>query len=228
MNATEKQLIDIDPVLERIFGAQRSMASDKRLIVGIVGAPASGKSTLANRLETSINKQAGQDNRAVVVPMDGYHLDNTLLDKRGLRAVKGAPQTFDATGLLELVKRLRADLTTEVQEAEPIYIPVFDRQNDLARCAASAVLPQHRIVLLEGNYLLLKRPVWCEFAAYFDLTVFLQVPLPILEQRLIKRWLNNGYDEPAARKRALSNDIPNAHVVSKESSEANLTVSLSD
>jgi len=57
-----------------------------RRIIAIVGPPASGKSTLAEHL-------AQRMQNARVLPMDGFHRDNADLDRHGLRARKGAPQT---------------------------------------------------------------------------------------------------------------------------------------
>ena len=184
----------------------------KRFIVAIAGAPAAGKSTLAEALCTEINALSASETCAVV-PMDGFHYDNAILDARGDRARKGAPHTFDAAGFRVLLSRLK-------QESGDIAIPVFDRAQDLARVAAALVTPQHQILLVEGNYLLLDQPVWRDLRQYFDLSLFLDVPFATLEQRLIQRWLDHGVDMEAARKRALSNDIPNAQVVTQQSCPA--------
>lgn len=153
---------------------------------------------------------------AVVVPMDGFHLDNALLIERGLMAVKGSPQTFDVAGFVALMQRL----------AEPgggeIYIPVFDRSADLSRNAAQCVADKHSVIIVEGNYLLLARPGWQSLASLFHLSVMLDVPMEVLEQRLVQRWLAHGLEPDAARQRALSNDIPNARVVMQESRGAHL------
>lgn len=182
---------------------------DKRFIVAIAGAPAAGKSTLAEALCAEINALSASELSAVV-PMDGFHYDNAILDTRGDRARKGAPHTFDVAGFRVLLSRLK-------QEDGDIAIPAFDRAQDLARAAATLVTPQHQILLVEGNYLLLDQPVWRDLRQYFDLSLFLDVPFATLEQRLIQRWLDHGADAEAARKRALSNDIPNAQTVTQQS-----------
>ena len=180
-----------------------------RLIVAIAGAPAAGKSTLAEALCREINA-ASVAPLSVVVPMDGFHYDNVILDARGHRARKGAPHTFDADGFKILLSRLRNENTD-------IAIPVFDRAMDLARAGAALVTAQHHIVLVEGNYLLLDQPVWRDMRRFFDLSIFLDVPFATLEQRLIQRWLDYGADAEAAKARALSNDIPNARTVTEQS-----------
>ena len=183
-----------------------------RLIVAIAGAPAAGKSTLAEELCNDINRLSAVQ-QSIVVPMDGFHYDNAILDARGYRARKGAPHTFDADGFRALLARLK-------NETGDIAIPVFDRAMDLARAGAAMVTVQHQILLVEGNYLLLNQPVWRDLRHYFDFSIFLQVPFSILEQRLIQRWLDYGADEQAARTRAFANDIPNAQTVVEQSQPA--------
>lgn len=193
------------------YAIKSRLRDDGRLIVAIAGAPASGKSTLAEDLCAAINH--GGKTPAVIVPMDGFHLDNAVLDARGLRSRKGAPQTFDCIGFAALLRRLRAD------DGE-VVIPLFDRSLDLARAGASVVGPQHRILLVEGNYLLLNSDPWRQLKPLFDMSVYLDVPTAELERRLIQRWLDYGHSPEDARKRALSNDLPNAEVVVTTSAPA--------
>ncbi|MFN4158055.1 MAG: nucleoside triphosphate hydrolase [Gemmobacter sp.] len=186
-----------------------------RMIVAIAGAPGSGKSTLAEALCAALNtRHAGV---AAVMPMDGYHLDNAILDARGLRARKGSPPTFDVDGLACDLARVRA-------ANRPVILPVFDRDLDLARAGAREVGPEVPVILIEGNYLLLDQDPWRDLAPLFDLTVFLEVPEAELERRLIDRWLHYGHDAPAARARALGNDIPNARLVATTSRPADITI----
>lgn len=179
-----------------------------RHVVAIVGAPGSGKSTLAERLV------AGLDG-AVLVPMDGFHLDNRLLDQEGLRARKGAPETFDAEGFLTLVRRLKGG-------GDVVY-PVFDRTRDLAIAGAGRVAADRGTVVVEGNYLLLDRPVWRELAALWDLSVTLDVPVEELRRRLVARWQGLGRS-PAEVLAHLENDLGNAEMVSAQSLPADLVV----
>ena len=218
-----KRLERPEELADKLIQAFLATSPDQRLIVAIAGAPASGKSTLADWLVAHINAQLkvpANEEPAIVVPMDGYHLDNAILGSHGWQAVKGAPHTFDVAGFQALINRLRAPLASVTDGANnPIYIPVFDRSMDLARCAASAVRTQHRLIVVEGNYLLLERPGWRELAGIVDLSVMLDVPLDILKARLIERWTQHGMAADAARERALSNDIPNAITVTDESSQ---------
>lgn len=170
------------------------------------------------QIQSNANESPGtvRATQAVVVPMDGFHLDNTLLHERGQMAVKGAPQTFDIEGFVALMQRL-----SRVDDRD-VYIPVFDRSADLSRNAAQCVSASHSVIIVEGNYLLLQRPGWESLASLFHLRVMLDVPIEVLEERLVQRWLDHGLDADAARERALSNDIPNARTVSEESTGAHL------
>jgi pantothenate kinase len=190
----------------------RKAAGRKRLVVAIAGAPGSGKSTFAEALMPLL-----PEGTAVTVPMDGFHYDNAVLDARGLRARKGAPETFDFDGLRHLLERLRradADVT----------VPLFDRKADLARAGATVVPADARFVLVEGNYLLLDESPWYGLGPLFDFSVWLDVPMQELERRLVQRWLDHGHDADKARTRVFSNDLPNAERVLAARRQADETI----
>ena len=174
----------------------------RRILVALAGAPGSGKSTLAAELSRRMN---AQKIGAVVVPMDGFHLDNAILDARGQRGRKGAPETFDAMGFVHLVKRL--------QDKVEVIVPLFDRTRDLAVAGAVVVPADCEVVIVEGNYLLFNEAPWDQLAPLWTLSAQLDVPMPELRARLIQRWLSLGLGRVTATRRAQSNDIPNAQRV---------------
>ena len=212
----------LDRILQ-LHQTTRSQFPKQRLMIALAGAPASGKSTLAAELVSSLNEHllaTGTQEEAIAVPMDGYHLDNAILRDRDQMAIKGSPETFDVAGFLSLIERLAV---TELEPcAKPIYCPLFDRAIDLSRNAAQCIDGRHSIVVVEGNYLLLERPVWRELSALFHCRIMLDVPLEILQKRLIDRWLKHGLAPAQAQLRANSNDIPNAQIVLNESVGADL------
>nr|WP_067293163.1 nucleoside triphosphate hydrolase [Marinobacterium profundum] len=185
----------------------------RRTLIALSGAPASGKSTLAQQLTAAINAQSPC---AALVPMDGFHLDNAILQQRDLLPRKGAPETFDAQGFVQLVQRLGS-------EAE-VFVPLFDRSRDIAIAGAARVGPEHRILIVEGNYLLFDEQPWSQLCSYWDLSIQLNVPLAMLELRLIQRWRDQGLSESAARQRALNNDIPNARRIIQQALPADLVL----
>ncbi len=194
---------------------RKEAGSKKRFMIAIAGPPASGKSTLAEKLRDAL-VAAGET--AIVVPMDGFHYDDVILNARGHRSRKGAPYTFDAAGFEVLLRRIRA--------SEPdIAIPVFDRSMELARAGADIVDDKARFILLEGNYLLLSEKPWHSLRQHFDYTIYLSVPEKELEQRLIKRWLDHGFDMAYATNWIASNDIHNIREVISKSAPADLTLS---
>jgi pantothenate kinase len=194
--------------LARLIRAKAS--GPGRFITALAGPPGAGKSTLAADLVGALG--AG----ARAVPMDGFHYDDAVLDARGLRARKGAPETFDVTGFLHLIRRLRA--------GEEVAIPIFDRSLELSRAAADVVTVQDRLLVVEGNYLLLDEAPWCDLAPLFDLTVWIDVPEAELDRRLVDRWDHYGRDPVAARNWIDSNDMPNIRRVIRGSRSADVVI----
>ncbi|MCU0800424.1 MAG: nucleoside triphosphate hydrolase [Rhodobacteraceae bacterium] len=189
----------------------RSRAAGRgRFITALAGAPGSGKSTLAQTLVAALG--AG----ARVVPMDGFHYDDAVLEARGHRARKGAPYTFDAQGFIHLMHRLRA--------GGDVAIPVFDRSMELSRAAADVVTDADQFLVVEGNYLLLDQAPWTDLAPLFDLTVFLDVPLAELDRRLVARWAHYGKTPDQARAWIDGNDMLNIRQVVEGSRAADVVV----
>lgn len=200
--------------LKQILAALKGLdGSGRRRMIAIAGAPASGKSTLAEALIERLNAEGG---RSVLVPMDGFHIDNPLLKARGRLRRKGAPDTFDAGGIVSLIKRM--------QRGKAVFAPRFDRSIETAIAAAIEVSSDIDWVVVEGNYLLLKEDPWDQLAPCFDFTIFMDVNERLLETRLLERWLSHGFSEQEARDRAELNDLPNARYVIRNSLPAMLTL----
>jgi uridine kinase len=162
-----------------LAGARAAIASlldsDRpRILVGIAGPPAAGKSTLAGTLATALRAEYGPD-ASVAVPMDGFHLANAELARLGLADRKGAPETFDAAGFAALLRRLR-----EPVDGEVVYAPEYSRVLHESIGSAIPVPAAVRVVVVEGNYLLLPRPPWDAVRATLDLVLYLEAPAPAL------------------------------------------------
>jgi len=205
--------IDMKTQIDALTKHLDSLPTDGRRLVAVVGAPGAGKSTLAEAVVDHL-KQTGR--KVQLVPMDGFHLDNRILNARGLLARKGAPQTFDAAGFLSMVKRL--------VEGEEVIAPTFDRSLDISIAGAVEVPADVDLLVLEGNYLLLDQPIWRELKQYWDLSVYLEVPIEELERRLIQRWLDHGLDQQAAEARARGNDLANAQFIIENSLPADVSI----
>ena len=223
----------LEAAVERVLSALPPEAADRersrkrRFILGIAGPPASGKSTLAAALREALNRRYGGVGRegevAAIAALDGFHYDDRVLLARGHRPRKGAPFTFDAEGYAALLARLAAP-----PSGEAIAIPVFDRDLELSRAAAALVEPHHRIVIAEGNYLLLGDARWRRIRERLDFSVFLDVSEETLRQRLTARWLGHGYGSEEAREKTEANDLVNARPVVRTSVKPDLRLRTSD
>ncbi len=187
----------------------KASTTEGRFIAALAGPPGAGKSTLAEALVALLPA-------ARVVPMDGFHFDDAILNARGQRNRKGAPETFDVAGYRHLLARLRRE--------DEVAIPVFDRSLELSRGSADLVTADHRILVTEGNYLLLNEKPWTELAGFFDLTVMIDVPEAELDRRLLARWDFYGKTPAEARAWIDGNDMPNIRRVTRGSRPADVTV----
>lgn len=194
-----------------LAGLQQRLAllaqGPQRHLVALAGPPGAGKSHLSDALLAALPG-------AALLPMDGYHLDDGLLAARGELARKGAPQTFDLDGFTVMLDRLAAD------DGREVLVPVFDRRLEISRAAAREIVPEARLILVEGNYLLLDRPGWRDLYRRFALTVILDVPEPVLRARLAARWRDLPADQ--ARAKLEGNDLPNMELVLSASRPADL------
>lgn len=199
---------------EALAGRLAHDQGPSRRLVAVAGPPGSGKSTFAERLHAALAGHMA----AEVLPMDGYHYDDIVLNARGHRARKGAPHTFDVDGFAAMLARLRAD------DGRDVAVPVFDRSIEIARSGARIIPAATRLVIVEGNYLLLDDPAWAQLRPLFDATVFLRVPETELARRLAARWEGYGMDAATVRAKCEGNDLPNARLVNASSVPADYEV----
>ncbi len=185
-----------------------------RQLVGIAGAPGSGKSTTVERLLAALD--VDHSGQVAILPMDGFHYDDAVLHDIGRRPWKGAPDTFDVGGLVSVLKRLKDPSETRVA------VPVFDRDLEISRGSARIIPDDVKLILVEGNYVLLNRAPWDALADMFDLTVLIDVPEDELRRRLRARWEHFGLTEDQIAHKLDGNDLPNGRDVIQGSRPADI------
>ena len=199
-----------------IVRATELASTGRREILGIAGAPGAGKSTLAAQLVAAL----GTD-RAVLVPMDGFHLANVLLVERGLRQVKGSIETFDDAGYANLLERIRNQQTPET-----IYAPHFDRNLEEPIAGAIPVYANTPLVITEGNYLLSDQGRWPRARTALTETWYLEPPEDTRRRWLIERHMAHGKNEHEARQWALGSDERNAEMIQATAGKADRTITI--
>jgi pantothenate kinase len=194
---------DVNPPVfaDLVADARRLADAGGRRILGITGAPAAGKSTLAARLVAAL------DGRAVQVGMDGFHLAQRELRRLGRTERKGAPDTFDAVGYVALLGRLRA------AGPDVVYAPEFRRDLEEPVGSAIPVPPDVPLVVTEGNYLLLSGEPWRRIRPLLDEVWFLAPPEDDRVRRLVSRHREFGRSPEQAVRRAHGSDRRNAILV---------------
>jgi pantothenate kinase len=189
-------------ITHAVAALRRRTVPGTRTILGIAGAPGSGKSTFAAWLQ----EQFGPGT-SVVVPMDGFHLGNAVIDGTPLRQRKGAIDTFDGGGYLSLLRRLVR------RDEAVVYAPEFRRTLDEPVAASIAVPADVPLVITEGNYLLADQEPWKEVRAQLDEVWFLETPPALRLQRLVDRHVSFGMDRAAATAWATGPDEANARLI---------------
>ncbi|SMD04160.1 hypothetical protein SAMN06297251_12073 [Fulvimarina manganoxydans] len=201
---------------EAFVEAVLALPQDRRRIVAVAGSPGSGKSTFADWLcDELLRHRPGE---VAVLPMDGFHYDDMVLNARGHRPRKGAPHTFDAGGLKIMLDRLSSDAEDEVA------VPVFDRSIEIARAGARIIPRSARTIIFEGNYLLLDDPRWAPLRSRFDLSAILDVPEAELRRRLTERWIGYGLAGDVLTEKLEGNDFPNMRLVLEQSVAPDLRI----
>jgi pantothenate kinase len=185
-----------------VVRAEALLAGGARRLLGLTGAPGAGKSTLAQALVERF------PTRAIVVPMDGFHLANAELARLGRAARKGAEDTFDSAGFVALLERLRGQRPGEV-----VYAPEFRREIEEPIAGAIAVPPETPLVIIEGNYLLLGTGHWARVAPLLHETWYVDIDPALRRQRLVSRHVAFGRDTQAAHEWVRATDDPNARLI---------------
>jgi pantothenate kinase len=195
---------------------------EHRVLLGITGSPGAGKSTLVEALAAALRPDppAGltADEWVAHVPMDGFHLADLELDRLGRRARKGAPDTFDGHGYLALLRRLRTD------EPNTVYAPAFERDLEQSLAGAIPVSPAARLVLTEGNYLLLDDGPWPATVAELDEVWFCALNDDTRRARLVNRHVTFGKEPHVAANWVRDVDEPNARLIVSSQTRAHHVV----
>ncbi|MCD2190367.1 nucleoside/nucleotide kinase family protein [Actinomycetospora soli] len=207
--------MSLDELVARARGLVRD---DRRVLLGIAGAPGAGKTTLALALVGALGPEA------VHVPMDGFHLADVELERLGRRTRKGAPDTFDAAGYAALLARLRVSDPASGTGPGTVYAPAFDREIEQPIAGSIPVPSSCRLVVSEGNYLLVDDPAWRAVREEFDEVWFHETDEVLRRTRLVERHVRFGKtrDEAVAWVEAV--DEPNARLIGTTRSRADLVV----
>ena len=174
-----------------------------RTLIGIVGKPGIGKSTLVERVKV---EYPGVE--VSTISLDGYHLSNETLETLGARGRKGAPDTFDYKSFVELLRRVKS-------ANQDIRFPIFHREIEASIADEGVVPAAARVVIVEGNYLLSTDYGWGEVADLLDFSYYLELQEDVRLERLIERHIRYGKSPEAAREWAMGTDESNARFIER-------------
>ena len=200
-----------EAALSLLVSRAQSLAEDtvRRIAIGLAGGPGVGKSTLAEELVKTLN-----------VPMDGFHMRHAKLEALGIVRDKGAAHTFEGAEFTEFLKRLKS-------AGGPVSGPGYSRKIEDVVEDAFTVAPETKILVVEGNYLLLGNAPWDVVKSLLDLAVFIDVPREKVRSRLMKRHAEEGlFSEERNREHIDRVDLPNYDLIARFKSRADLVINL--
>ena len=193
---------DSPDIRQAVADLRLRLADGSRLLLGVAGAPGAGKSTFSASLADFFGPGA-----ALVVPMDGFHLGNAVIDGTPLRRRKGAPDTFDVGGYFSLLQRLAR------RDEVVVYAPDFRRSIDEPVAASIAVPASVPLIITGWNYQLAENPAWQRVRSQLDAVWFIDTPPALRLSRLVERHMVFGMDRPAAEAWANGSDEANARLI---------------
>ena len=214
------KLTPIDALTELTWKAQElaEKAGGRRVAIGLAGGPGTGKSTLAAELVAALNVSA--PGSAALVPMDGFHMKHAKLEAMGQTDFKGAPHTFEGGEFVAFLGRLKA-------ATDAVSGPGYSRKIEDTVEDAFTVAPEVKVLVVEGNYLLLGDAPWAEVKPLLDFSAFIVVPRELVRARLMKRHGEEGlFTEERNRAHIERNDLPNYDRVMLSQDRADVVIAL--
>ncbi|WP_108395944.1 nucleoside/nucleotide kinase family protein [Devosia submarina] len=216
----ERLTLTPQQALSRLVPHILQMASDAqhRIAIGLAGGPGTGKSTLAGELVNILN--ATHPGSAALVPMDGFHMKHAKLEGMGQVDFKGAPHTFEGAAFVSFLHHLK-------NATEPVSGPGYSRKIEDTVEDAFTVQPEARILIVEGNYLLLTEGPWAGVRALLDYAVFIDVPRELVRARLLKRHGEEGlFTEERNRAHIERTDLPNFDLVQQSRHRGDVIIAM--
>ena len=204
--------------LELLFEQIQSLlvSQTPRTLIGIVGKPGAGKSTVVEQIQKEFQPQ-----EVSIIPMDGFHLSNEELIALGRRERKGAPDTFDVEGFISLIGRVKNDNQVDHK------FPIFYRELEASIDNEGLVPKESKVVVIEGNYLFSQEHNWEGIFPLLDHSWFIEIDDEIRMQRLIARHIKYGKSPAEAKQWSRGSDETNAEFIELTAHRASKVIKLS-
>jgi len=153
-------------------------------IIGIAGSVAVGKSTAARLLRELMARWEGTP-KVELVTTDGFLYPNAELERRGLLAKKGFPESYDRKRLLQFVSDIKSGKTG-------VTAPVYDHLIYDIIPDEFATVGEPDVLIVEGLNVLQPPAAGQEVALsdYFDFSIYIDA-----DPDTIKDWYLSRFDQ---------------------------------
>jgi len=190
--------------MELLFEQIQSLLDGQspRTLIGIVGKPGAGKSTVVEQIQNKFRSY-----EVSVIPMDGFHLSNEELINLGRRNRKGAPDTFDVSGFISLIKKVKQEPQVDHK------FPIFHREIEASVNDEGVVPKESKVIVIEGNYLFSEEHNWSGLFPLLDYTWFIEIDDEVRIERLIARHIRYGKTPVEAENWSRGSDEANARFI---------------
>ena len=211
------------PLLKQLQQLQKE--KKERIIVFMAAPPAVGKTTLCEFLEY-LSKQDQEFTDIQALGLDGFHYHSDYInshdaivlgEKVPMKQVKGCPETYDTEKLRQKLEHIKT---------EDILWPIYDR--NLHDVVEDQIKVEKNIILIEGNWLLLKEEPWKTMQQYADYKILILADEEMLKERLISRKEKGGLSREEAVAWYQNSDSKNVTRVLRDSLQGDLLLKVEE
>ena len=177
---------------QKLFRATNSFlhSEDRKVpyVIGVAGSVAVGKSTTSRILRRLLSRWPNHP-KVELVTTDGFLMPNKVLEREGLMARKGFPESYDLAAILRFMSDIKAG-------RRAVHAPVYSHLHYDIVPDEFVTVSQPDILILEGiNVLQTGRPPRDgrgipNVSDFFDFSIYIDAEIPDLQRWYVDRFFS--------------------------------------